>query len=370
MSIPLKKVIIPAVLVVALVAGVASFRAKRAQEPAGQGAVSGRSDGSTPQAVAEGLDTPWSLAFLPEDGGLLATERPGRIVFLKGTERKSVGVPGVVETGEGGLMGLVLHPDFRANRWLFVYYTVRENGRLENRITRYELREGPALTEAREILSGIPAGQNHNGGRIAFGPDGYLYVTVGDAGDSGLAQDRTSLAGKILRVKDDGGVPSDNPFGNPVYSYGHRNPQGLAWDGQGRLWATEHGRSGVRSGLDEINLVERGGNYGWPIIEGDEGRAGMIKPAVHSGQTTWAPSGLAYFRGKLYFAGLRGQALYQTEIPTEGGRLDQPRMVTGGFGRLRAVAAGPEGELYFSTSNRDGRGDPQAGDDRIVKLSV
>lgn len=319
-----------------------------------------------PETILENLDTPWNIGFLP-DGTMLVTERPGTVSLVRGSEKNSIRIAGVTESGEGGLMGLALHPDFSKNRLVYAYFTAATGNRLVNRVARFELGERELLGET-EIIGGIPAGQNHNGGRIAFGPDGLLYVSAGDAGRSELAQDRNSLAGKILRVRDDGSSLPDNPFGNPVYSYGHRNPQGLAWDEQGRLWATEHGRSGVQSGLDEINLIERGGNYGWPEIEGDEVRVGMTRPVVHSGRDTWAPSGLAYLEGKLYFAGLRGQALYSAEI-LPGGQLGQVEQILSGFGRLRAVAAGPDRKLFISTSNRDGRGTVKAGDDRIIRLS-
>jgi glucose/arabinose dehydrogenase len=202
----------------------------------------------------------------------------------------------------------------------------------------------------------LPAGQNHDGGRIAFGPDGYLYITTGETGIISLAQDKNSLAGKILRIKN-GEVE--------IYSIGHRNPQGLAWDTSGNLWSTEHGRSGAQSGYDELNLIVQGGNYGWPTIEGPETAQGITAPIIHSGaDKTWAPAGMAFFNGKLYFAGLRGQSLYEYDLTSK--KLSE--YLSGEYGRLRAVVVGPDGNLYVSTSNRDGRGTPKTGDDKILKI--
>ena len=214
------------------------------------------------------------------------------------------------------------------------------------------------------ILDNIPAASNHNGGRIKFGPDGMLYITTGDASLADSAQDKNSLAGKILRLKDDGAIPPDNPFpDSPIYSFGHRNPQGLAWDTQGKLWAMEHGSSAS----DELNLIKPGNNYGWPVIRGDEEETGLESPVIHSGQETWAPSGLAYFDGSLFFAGLRGQGLYQAVIENEGVTLQ--RYLDRNFGRLRDVVLGPDNLLYILTSNRDGRGLPVAEDDQIIRIN-
>lgn len=322
-------------------------------------------DAAVPEVIAENLEIPWEIAFLP-DGDLLVTERPGRLLRI-GADRKTIPVSGVAHRGEGGLLGLALHPEFEENGWIYLYMTTAADGGLMNRIERYVL-SGDALSKRRVIIDGIPGARNHDGGRIAFGPDGMLYATTGDAGNEQSAQDTGSLAGKILRVRDDGAIPADNPYGNAVYSYGHRNAQGIAWDGEGTLWATEHGRSGVRSGYDEVNKIRKGGNYGWPAIEGSETRPGMIAPETHSGaQTTWAPSGAAYVRGQLVFAGLRGAALYVSDI--SGGAAEAPvAHLQGEYGRLRAAALGPDGMLYVLTNNRDGRGVPEAGDDRIVKI--
>lgn len=320
---------------------------------------------STREVVATGLDTPWTIAFLPS-GEMLVSERKGTIRVLGKTPR-SIQVPGVIETGEGGLTGLALHPQFATNQFLYAYFTVKGDGEDINRVVRYRF-DGYTLAEPVIIIDAIPAGANHNGGQIAFGPDAKLYVCTGDAGTSSFAQDKNSLAGKILRVNDDGSIPSDNPFGTAVFSYGHRNPQGIAWDDKGRLWATEHGRSGLSTGYDELNLIESGQNYGWPTIQGPATQLGLRSPVAQSGSvTTWAPAGIIYKDGSLYFTGLRGQSLYSVSLTSSG----QSEKITSYFkeeyGRLRAVTLGPDGAIYFSTSNKDGRGTVTAGDDKIIR---
>jgi glucose/arabinose dehydrogenase len=234
-------------------------------------------------------------------------------------------------------------------------------GKLTNKVARYVL-NNLSMALDRVVIDGIPGAGNHDGGRIKFGPDGKLYITTGDATVMQNAQDLASLSGKILRLNDDGSIPQDNPFTNsPVYSYGHRNPEGLAWDGQGRLWETEHGSSAT----DEINLIQAGGNYGWPVIRGDQTATGMIAPVVQSGNVTWAPSGAVILEHWLYFAGLNGQSLFRIDIDNPG----QPeRFFEQEFGRLRAVELGPDGRLYILTSNRDGRGSPTMDDDRIFSV--
>lgn len=313
------------------------------------------------EIIAQDLTVPWAMAFLPS-GDMLVTERPGTLRRV-GEQPATYTVPGVSETSEGGLLGLALDPNYEQNQFVYVYKTTST----DNRVERYRLDGG--LVELQVVIDGIPKSGNHDGGRIAFGPDGMLYVTTGDAGVSEAAQDTSSLAGKILRVTADGGIPPDNPFGNKVYSYGHRNPQGLAWDDEGRLWSTDHGRSGLSTGFDEINLIEPGGNYGWPVIQGDEAHEGMITPKLHSDPaTTWAPASLAFAHGSLYFGGLRGQSLYQVEVA--GVELHNLRAhFATEYGRIRAVMVHND-ELYFSTSNRDGRGSVQPHDDKVLRVPL
>ena len=318
------------------------------------------------QLVANGLEIPWEIAFLP-DGSLLVTERPGRVLKI-GTNKTIIPIQGVLHRGEGGLLGLALHPDFTRNNLIYLYLTTQEGSAVTNRVERYRL-QNTTVEDRTIIIEDIPGSSNHDGGRIAFGPDNLLYITTGDAGTEANAQDTNSLAGKILRLKDDGSIPEDNPFSNPVFSYGHRNPQGIAWNSKGELWATEHGRSGVATGFDEINLIEAGKNYGWPALQGDRTAAGMEAPKAHSGSSiTWAPSGAVFYKGRLLFAGLRGQALYDATI--EGRSVKEVAVrFANEFGRLRTVTVGPDGRIYILTNNTDGRGTPKPNDDNIIRLN-
>jgi glucose/arabinose dehydrogenase len=329
------------------------------------------------EIIADNLKIPWEIAFLPngENEGqqavsgadLLVTERPGTLKRI-GRKGRVYIIEGVKHVGEGGLLGMALHPRFSENHWIYLYFTTSSDTGFKNRVERYRL-ENDRLLDRRIIIDNIPGAAYHDGGRIAFGPDGYLYITTGDAGNSKLAQDVNSLAGKILRLKDDGSIPADNPFGNAVYSYGHRNSQGLAWDKQGHLWATEHGRSGILSGFDEINLIMKGKNYGWPIIQGDEKKEGMESPVIHSGpDETWAPAGMAFWNNSLFFGGLRGESLYEAKILNDG-KVSLRAHFRKEFGRIRAVVLGPDGYLYITTSNTDGRGDAGANDDKIIRIN-
>lgn len=324
-------------------------------------------DSNSPEAIANNLEIPWALAWLP-DQSLLVTERPGNLVKIS-PHREVIPIAGVTHVGEGGLLGLALHPDFSRNNYVYLYLTTGSRLNLTNQVERYRL-IADQLQERTVIIDNIPGSRFHDGGRLTFGPDGYLYLSTGDAGNEQAAQDTNSLAGKILRLNDDGSSPPDNPFNNPVYSFGHRNAQGLAWDQAGNLWATEHGRSGIQSGFDEINLIKPGQNYGWPEIQGGETRAGMVTPLYHSGpDTTWAPAGVAILNGNLYFAGLRGEALYRVAMSRESLSGPVVPLFQHEFGRLRDVAVGPDGYLYLTTSNTDGRGTPKESDDKIIRLN-
>ena len=231
-------------------------------------------------------------------------------------------------------------------------------------MNRYKF-EGGELSERLVVLDGILGSSNHDGGRIAFGPDYYLYIGTGDAENQKLAQDTKSLNGKILRVTEDGAMPSGNPFGNAVYSYGHRNVQGLAWDEKGQLWATEHGPSGLQTGFDELNRIEKGKNYGWPD-RADRQKEGTEKPVVHSGEDTWAPSGAVFYNDSVLFAGLAGEAIYQYKISSS----QLTTHFKGEFGRIRMITRGPDGQFYILTNNTDGRGNPKDGDDKLIRLGA
>lgn len=307
--------------------------------------------------IASGLDAPWSIVFY-RDTALVSERDTARIVEI-GTDRavREVGhIDAAAPRGEGGLLGLAVR-----DSWLYAYYTTAG----DNRVERFELLGEPgslSLGQGQVILEGLPAAQNHNGGRIAFGPDQLLYVTAGDAGDRDSAQDLDSLAGKILRVTPEGAVPEDNPFpGSPVYSFGHRNPQGLAWDAEGNLFATEFGQNT----WDELNLIEPGGNYGWPEAEGNADTDGFADPMQQWATSEASPSGMAYLDGVLYIANLRGERL--REVPLSDLTTSTERFV-GELGRLRDVAVAPDGSLWLLTNNTDGRGSPRPGDDQILRI--
>ncbi|KKR39349.1 MAG: Quinoprotein glucose dehydrogenase [Candidatus Woesebacteria bacterium GW2011_GWB1_40_101] len=321
-------------------------------------------DAPATEVIAQGLDTPWSIAFLP-DGNMLVTERKGTVRL---NENPIATIKNSKEIGEGGLLGIALDPNFSANYYVYLYYTYSESGgNTLNRVVRMKYKNNQLIDE-KIIVEAIPGASNHNGGRVKFGPDGFLYITTGDAQNPSSAQDTNSLAGKILRVDENGNPAGGNPFGNRVYSFGHRNPQGITWDKNGALFETEHGPSGTETGNDEFNKIEIGKNYGWPDIRGKETKEGMVTPIAESGRTdTWAPAGLAYLNGKFYFTGLRGEALY--EVTLNGASANLKTHFKGEFGRLRDVIVGPDGMLYLTTSNRDGRGVPKAGDDKIIRIN-
>ncbi|HEX8767506.1 MAG TPA: PQQ-dependent sugar dehydrogenase [Jatrophihabitans sp.] len=311
--------------------------------------------------MARNLDVPWGLAFLPGGDALIAERDTGRILRLTpggGAPRQVDEVPGVAASGEGGLLGIAVSPGFAMDNLVYAYYT----GEQDNRIVRFGLGAGSPEV----IFDGIAKASFHNGGRIAFGPDGMLYVGTGDAGDTQRSQDRSSPNGKILRLTPDGAPAPGNPTaGSPVYSLGHRNVQGLAWDSQGRLFATEFGQNQ----LDEVNLIQPGRNYGWPLVEGtgdtDGGR--FTNPIVTWPTSAASPSGIAIAGNTAYVAALRGERLWT--VPLTGSAAGQPRAeLQGRYGRLRTVVIAPDGALWITTSNTDGRGDPRDGDDRILRF--
>ena len=329
------------------------------------------------ETVAENLKIPWSIAWTP-DGTIFFTERDGHLKTIKdGMVSEpifSVDVGGV----EGGLLGIALDPNYSENHYIYLYYTYNDFLSTKNKVVRY-VESNLTLSEDKILIDEIPGGPYHDGGRIKFGPDGKLYITTGDAANADLAQDKNSIAGKILRINSDGTIPEDNPFGDsPIYSIGHRNPQGLDWDESGRLVATEHGPSGFY-GLahDEINLIEPGLNYGWPDIIGPQESEGLITPIFNTGDDTWAPSGSDFYdgqkipqwSGKYFVANLRGTHLHIIDFDLENNKIiSHQKLFDGEFGRLRDVATGPDGYLYILTSNRDGRGAPQVNDDKILRI--
>lgn len=311
--------------------------------------------------VATDLDVPWDLEFL-DDGTVLVTERDTariRRVEPDGEVTDIGEVPGVSASGEGGLMGIV-----RYEEWLYAMFTSGE----DNRVVRMEF-DGVSLGEPEVILDGLPRANNHNGGRIVFGSDdGMLYVATGDAYNPPLAQDLDSPAGKILRLTPDGDIPEDNPFeGSPVWSYGHRNVQGLAFDDDGRLWASEFGTKV----WDELNLIEPGSNYGWPEVEGIAEDDDFVDPVAQWPTEDASPSGIAYVRDTIFLAGLRGQRLWQVPVP-EGSAGEPQAFFTGEFGRLRHAELAPDGALWLLTNNTDGRNPdgPGPDDDRILRVSL
>ncbi len=313
--------------------------------------------------VARGLEVPWGLTFLP-DGDALVSERDSHRIRLvsKDGEITDVGtVAGVDGSGEGGLLGIAVSPDYAQDRTVFAYFSAGD----QNVIASMTY-DGTGLSDQRTIFDGIPAGSNHNGGRIAFGPDGFLYVGTGESGRPNLSQDRGSLGGKILRITPDGEPAPGNPFdGSPVYSLGHRNVQGLAWDQRGQLWAAEFGQNE----WDELNRIEAGADYGWPVVEGKAGDDRFVDPVRQWHPEQASPSGIAIVGDSVFMAGLRGQRLWQIPIPD--GKAGKPRaLLTERFGRLRTVTTAPDGSLWVATSNRDGRGRPADDDDRILRLTV
>jgi glucose/arabinose dehydrogenase len=314
--------------------------------------------------IATGLAAPWGIGFLP-NGDAVVTERDTRRVLLleapsydvREVGLMSAAVPNGSVGGEAGLLGVAVSPDFDTDHLLYFYLSTAA----DNRIVKATLENGRLGTPT-VILDGIPNGAIHDGGRLAFGPDGYLYASTGETGEGDLAQDKSTLAGKILRITTDGDPAPGNPFqGSEIWSYGHRNVQGLAFDDQDRLWSSEFGYHTY----DELNLIEPGDNYGWPIVEGRGDQKAYVNPQVVWTTDVASPSGLAYLDGHVWLASLRGERLWRVDVT--GARASDPTdFFVGQYGRMRTVVVTPEGQLWVSTSNRDGRGEPQDGDDRIL----
>ncbi|QCJ44396.1 PQQ-dependent sugar dehydrogenase [Bacillus sp. S3] len=312
---------------------------------------------------ANHLNIPWTIN---KNGSLFfLSQREGSVIQIDGdlglVKVQDVKVSkDIFHEGEGGFLGFTLAPDFEKSKMAYAFHTYQKDGKTLNRIVSLKL-QNDTWQEDKVLLEGIPGGAVNSGGRIKIGPDGMLYATTGDIGKSDNSQNLDSLAGKILRMTVSGEVPTDNPYKNSyIYSYGHRNPQGLAWDNEGNLYSSEHGESGH----DEINMIQAGKNYGWPVIQGDEEAEGMMKPILQSGDNTWAPSGMAFNNGKLYVASLAGKKLFTYDVASK-----QFEEFYGDAGRLRDVLI-DHNELFTITSNRDKRGKPTDKDDRLIHLSL
>ncbi len=322
----------------------------------------------TAQVLATGLEVPWGLAFLPDGDALVSERISHRLVRISasGTVTDVATVPGVADdAGEGGLLGVALSPTWTRDHLVYAYLTTAT----DNRVVRFTWSGGTGIGRVQPIFTGIPKAPNHDGGRLAFGPGGLLYVTAGDALQPTRAPDPSYLGGKVLRMTATGAPAPGNPYpGSVVFTKGHRNPQGLAWGPDGTLYESEFGQSAE----DEVNALVAGADYGWPV---DEGTLGPHRPGLTEPLLTWptddaSPSGLAYAGGSLWLATLQGQRLYRIPV-LSGGRLGSPTSVlTREFGRLRTVARAPDGALWVTTSNRDGRGDPVAADDRVIRIPL
>ena len=320
--------------------------------------------------LVDGLNNPWEMVFAP-NGDIYFSERDGRIWKIENFGEAKI-IQTFPKSGaiEGGTLGLALHPEFEENKKIYVYQTNLELEFFQNKVYSFTVEED-SLTDEKIIIDEIPGAPWHDGGRIAFGPDGKLYITTGDAINPGWSQDLSSLAGKILRINPDGTIPEDNPFdSSPVYSYGHRNPQGIAWNNNGLLVSSEHGPSGEMGyGHDEINVIVKGENYGWPKVVGNSSDDSFVNPIIHSGEQTWAPSGMVYFDsenissldGKFLVGALRGQHLMVVDVAEDGSLISAEKMFEGEFGRIRTAQMAPDGVLYLLTANGD--------NDKIIRIS-
>ncbi len=319
------------------------------------------------KVVVTNLQKPWALAFF--ENKIFITEKVGRIQVIDNgvLNREPVADFHVADINQAGLLGIAIHPDFAKNHFMYVYYTYQDGDKLWNKVQRITV-INDKISDAATILDKIPGAEFDDGGVIKFGPDKKLYIGTGDATDDNAAQDLNSLAGKILRLNEDGSIPNDNPIQNsPVYSYGHRNPQGLAWDSSGNLYETEEGPTKN----DEINLIKSGQNYGWPNQECTG--QNQYQDAKRCYEISIQPAGMVYYQsGKLDFnnslviASLRGNALFQ--VPINNGTLGTQKIILDGLGRIREVGKDPEGYLYVLTSNTDGQGFPDKNDDKLLRI--
>ena len=327
------------------------------------------------EIIAENLYVPWAIA-ISDHGKLYFTERSGTIKTIENGKLNPQPLitfsPPFISQGEGGLMGIALDPNHSQNHYIYVMYSYAEGNQIYNRVVRLIENNNTASID-RILIDRIPGGRFHNGGRLKIGPDGKLYVTTGDAGNPSLAQDPLSLAGKILRIERDGTIPSDNPLPDSlVYSLGHRNPQGLAWNSENVMYASEHGPSAH----DEINIIVPGGNYGWPLVQGNDISEEFMShpPLIDSGDETWAPSGMTFldqgpWQNRLLIATLLGQQLLALSLDSTGRMINNVESyLSSDYGRLREVIQAKDGAIYLATSNRDGRGTPNTTDDKIIRL--
>ncbi|MFD3524644.1 PQQ-dependent sugar dehydrogenase [Streptomyces sp. NPDC058653] len=320
--------------------------------------------------LTEGLKSPWGMAALPEGDLLVSSRDEGTITRVDAEDgrKTEVGeVPGVSPGGEGGLLGLAISPSFASDTYVYAYFTTDSDNRIARMLYDPKRPVGQQLGAPDTILRGIPKGNIHNGGRIAFGPDRMLYAGTGESGETGLSQDKKSLGGKILRMTPEGEPAHGNPEADSVvYTYGHRNVQGLAWDSEKRLWASEFGQNT----WDELNLIEPGKNYGWPEAEGKAGKPGFVDPVEEWRTADASPSGIAFAKGSIWMAALRGERLWRIPLAGVKPSADPQAFLEGKYGRLRTVVATGDGALWLLTSNTDGRGTPKPGDDRIVRVDI
>ncbi|MEU3840708.1 PQQ-dependent sugar dehydrogenase [Streptomyces sp. NPDC028635] len=351
-------------------AAVSPSRAVASPSAPGESAAPAKGTATVVRTVATGLDSPWGLAPLPDGGLLVASRDKGTITRVDdrtGRKTELGEVSGVAAEGEGGLLGIALSPDYASDHMIYAYFTSASDNRIARMIYDARKPAGDQLGAPDTVFKGIPKGVVHNGGRIAFGPDRMLYAGTGETGDRGLAQDRKSLGGKILRMTPEGEPAPGNPFpDSPVYSYGHRNVQGLAWDGKQRLFASEFGQDT----WDELNVIKPGGDYGWPSAEGRSGDRAFVDPVAQWRTDDASPSGIAYADGCVWMAALKGERLWR--IPLKGTRASAAPQdfLRGEYGRLRTVVAAGGDRLWVTTSNTDGRGEPKSGDDRILEVRV